>query len=66
MNLITKTQAEKKIYNIQNRRGEILSENPQAQYGILTIKKNLPTQAIEELENLETLQVRLMNVYNNR
>ena len=66
MTLITKKQAEKKIYAIQNRRGEILESNPQAKVGILTNMKKLPAEAVEELHNLGILQVRLMNVYNNR
>jgi len=66
MNIITKTQAEKKIYDIQNRRGEILESNPQAKRGILTDMRKLPDHTVEELNNLETLQTRLVNVYNNR
>ena len=66
MTLITKKQAEKKIYSIQNRRGEILDSNPQAKCGILTNMKKLPADTVNELNNLEILQSRLMNVYNNR
>ncbi len=64
--MLTRNQVENKIYALQNRRCVILDSNPQAKVGMFTNMKKLSADTVKELDSLEVLETRLLNVYNNR
>lgn len=66
MSPLTRKQAKEKYETLCARKREILDNNPQAAYGVFTRLNKLSLSDREELEKIENLIPRLLNVINYR